>query len=79
VTDAERERLSPQVHPLCVRLGERAVADEGELRQAAQRQPVAQRGDLPGQQQRAHPQDRRSHRHPARQRSPQPGPKRSLV
>lgn len=65
-----------QIHPLCVRPGERAIVDEGKLRQAAQRQPVAQRGHLPGQQQRAHPEDRFAHRHPARQRSPQPGLKR---
>lgn len=64
-----------QVHSLCFWPGKRAVVDEGELRSASERQPLAQRGDFPRQQQRSHPQDRFPHCHAARQRSPQPGPK----
>lgn len=68
--------FSPQVRPLRLRSGQRAVADEGELRQATQWQPVAQCGGVPGCQQRAHAQDRLTHRYSALQWSPQPGPQR---
>ena len=66
--------------PVGLRLNEgrqpRPVADERQLGQAAQRQPVAQRGGVARRRQRAHTQDRRTHRHAALQRSPQPGPQR---
>lgn len=68
-----------QVHPLCFWLGQWAVAHEGQLRQASQWQPVAQRDGVPRWQQRAHAQDRLPHGHATLQWSPQPGPQRYFL
>lgn len=68
--------LSSQVCSLRLWSRQWTIADEGQLRQATQRQPVAQRGGVPGRQQRTYAQDRLTHRYSALQWSTQPGPQR---
>lgn len=71
--------LSAQLHPLRVRPGERAESVEGEQRQPAERQPVAQRGHHAGRFQHAHAQGGLKVGHPERQRSQEPRPQRYRV
>lgn len=59
--------FSPQVCPLCLWSWQWAVTDEGQLRQAPQRQPMAQRGGVPGCQQRTYAQNWLTHRYSALQ------------